>query len=85
MHHPINVSNSKTIRHPVMRLIALFAPEMEPRSIFAALCRAGTSRPPDKRACGSWGETSGGGNHDGSESSARQNQTTSVSLKKAKP
>ena len=30
-------------------------------------------------------EFPGGGNHDGSESSARQNQTTSVSLKKAKP
>ena len=56
-------------------------PEAEPR----ALCRAGTSRQPNQRAILLAGETSGRGNHNGGESNARQNQTTSVSPKKAKP
>ena len=50
-----------------------------------ALCRARTSRRPDTGASCPLGETSGRGNHDDGDSSAEQNQTTSVSLKEANP
>jgi len=59
-------------------------PEVEPRLIFARCVAPALADDATREHLDSEGDF-GRGNHDGGESSAQQNQTTSVSPKKANP